>query len=41
MLTLLLAVNLQLRDADTGDPVKGGVVDIRGNTDETWERVMR
>jgi len=38
---LILAVNLQLRDAETGQTVKGGVVDIRGNTDETWERAMR
>lgn len=38
---LILAVNLQLRDAASGDLVKGGVVDIRGNTDETWERAMR
>lgn len=38
---LILAVNLQLRDVDTGKTVKGGVVDIRGNTDETWERAMR
>ena len=29
---LILAMNLQLRDAESGDLVKGGVVDIRGNT---------
>ena len=38
---LILAVNLQLRSAETGETVKGGVADIRGNTDETWARGMR
>ena len=38
---LILAMNLQLRSAVTGEMVKGGVVDIRGNTDETWARGMR
>lgn len=38
---LILAMNLQLRDAATGKTVKGRVVDIRGNTDESWQRGMR
>lgn len=38
---LILAMNLQLRAAETGDLVKGGVVDIRGNTDDSWTRGMR
>lgn len=38
---LILAMNLQLRDAASGEMVKGGVVDIRGNTDDSWERGMR
>ncbi|WP_299919175.1 DUF3280 domain-containing protein [uncultured Roseobacter sp.] len=38
---LILAINLQLRAADSGEMVKGGVVDIRGNTDESWQRGMR
>ncbi len=38
---LILAINLQLRDTATGETVKGGVVDIRGNTDESWDRGMR
>lgn len=38
---LILTVNLQLRDAITGETVRGGVVDMRGSTDETWERAMR
>lgn len=38
---LILAMNLQLRDAETGDMLRGGVVDIRANTDEAWRRGMR
>ncbi len=38
---LIIAMNLQLRDADTGDMVRGGVVDIRANTDDAWRRGMR
>lgn len=38
---LIIAINLQLRSAETGEMVKGGVVDIRGNTDESWQRGMR
>lgn len=38
---LILTINLQLREASTGTLVKGGVVDIRGNTDESWTRGMR
>ncbi|WP_299507775.1 DUF3280 domain-containing protein [uncultured Roseobacter sp.] len=38
---LILAINLQLRAADSGEMVKGGVVDIRGNTGESWQRGMR
>ncbi|WP_300035570.1 DUF3280 domain-containing protein [uncultured Roseobacter sp.] len=38
---LIIAMNLQLRSAGTGDLVRGGVVDIRGNTDDTWRRGMR
>jgi hypothetical protein len=38
---LIIAMNLQLRDANTGKTVKGAVVDIRGNTDESWTRGMR
>ncbi|MEM8728673.1 MAG: DUF3280 domain-containing protein [Pseudomonadota bacterium] len=37
----LLALNLQLRDGQTGEIVKAGAVDIRGNTDDTWTRGMR
>ncbi|GAA4219463.1 hypothetical protein GGQ68_003768 [Sagittula marina] len=38
---LILTVNLQLRDASSGETVKGRVVDIRGNTDASWMRGMR
>lgn len=38
---MIIAMNLQLRSADTGELVKGGGVDIRGNTDDTWNRGMR
>lgn len=38
---LILTINLQLRDAETGDLVRGGVVDIRGNDDTSWMRGMR
>ncbi len=38
---LILTINLQMRATESGDLVKGGVVDIRGNTDESWTRGMR
>ncbi|MCR8548373.1 DUF3280 domain-containing protein [Salipiger sp. P9] len=38
---LILTMNLQMRSAATGQMVKGRVVDIRGNTDESWTRGMR
>lgn len=38
---LIIAMNLQLRDATTGEMLRGGVVDIRANTDDAWRRGMR
>ncbi|PWR04272.1 hypothetical protein DKT77_01900 [Meridianimarinicoccus roseus] len=38
---LILTMNLQLRDAENGETVKGRVVDIRSNTDEAWSRGIR
>lgn len=38
---LILSMNLQLRDAASGETMKGRVVDIRSNTDESWLRGMR
>ncbi|MFO1073926.1 MAG: DUF3280 domain-containing protein [Geminicoccaceae bacterium] len=35
---LILNLNLQIRDVATGRLVKGASVDIRGNTDESWQR---
>ncbi|MBN9675318.1 DUF3280 domain-containing protein [Salipiger bermudensis] len=37
---LILSMNLQMRDASTGETVKGRVVDIRSNTDDSWRRGM-
>lgn len=38
---LILNFNLFLRDARTGELIRGGSVDIRGNTDESWQRGFR
>ena len=38
---LILSMNLQLRDVETGETVMGRVVDIRSNTDDSWTRGMR
>jgi Protein of unknown function (DUF2380) len=38
---LILNLNLVLRDASTGKMVRAGSVDIRGNTDESWQRGFR
>ncbi|MBK5933310.1 uncharacterized protein DUF2380 [Rhodovulum imhoffii] len=38
---LILTLNLQMRETRTGTMVRGAVVDIRGNTDESWRRGMR
>ena len=38
---LILNVNLVLRDAQTGKTLRAGSVDIRGNTDESWQRGVR
>jgi hypothetical protein len=35
---LILNLNVQIRDVDTGALVAGGSVDIRGDTDESWSR---
>ena len=35
---LILNLNLQVRDVATGQMVAAGTVDIRGNTDESWQR---
>jgi hypothetical protein len=38
---LILSLELNLRDATTGETVRAGSVDIRGNTDESWQRGLR
>ena len=38
---LILNVNLVIEDAATGKMVRGDSVDIRGNTDESWQRGLR
>jgi hypothetical protein len=35
---LILNINVTIRDARDGEAVRGGSVDIRGNTDESWSR---
>ncbi len=35
---LILNINVTIRDARDGQAVRGGSVDIRGNTDESWSR---
>lgn len=35
---LILNINIEVRDAATGKPVLVKSVDLRGNTDQTWQR---
>ncbi len=38
---LILNVNLVIEEVGTGKRLQAGSVDIRGNTDESWERGLR
>ncbi len=38
---LILNINIQVRDVQTGNIVLNKSVDIRGNTDQTWSRGIR
>lgn len=38
---LILNVNVVIEDAETGQVLKADSVDIRGNTDESWQRGLR
>lgn len=38
---LILAINIYVRDAETGAQLRGQAVDIRGNTDDSWRRGAR
>ncbi len=38
---LILNINLVIEDVKTGKQIAGGSVDIRGNTDESWNRGLK
>lgn len=38
---LILNINVVIEDAETGRPLRADSVDIRGNTDESWQRGLR
>jgi hypothetical protein len=38
---LILNLNIRIEDVATGETLKGGSVDIRGNTDQTWDRGLK
>jgi len=38
---LILNLNLVIEDVETGKAIKGGSVDIRGNTDQSWDRALK
>jgi len=38
---LILNLNIVIQNAKTGQFIKGGSVDIRGNTDESWQHGLR
>ena len=38
---LILSFAVVIKDVKTGKPIRGGQVDIRGNTDDTWLRGVR
>ncbi len=38
---LIQSVNLRIRDAETGQTLRAGAVDIRGNTDDAFQRGYR
>lgn len=38
---LILNLNLVIRDTQTREPVFASSVDIRGNTDESWQHGIR
>ncbi|MBS3648365.1 DUF3280 domain-containing protein [Pseudaminobacter sp. 19-2017] len=37
---LVLSMNVRVYDAATGNPLSSAVVDMRGNTDESWTRAV-
>jgi hypothetical protein len=38
---LILNLNIRIEDVETGQVVKAGSADIRGNTDESWSRGLK
>lgn len=38
---LILNISIRIEDVQTGKTLKGGSVDIRGNTDQTWDRGLK
>ena len=38
---LILNINIEITDVATGRAIKAGSVDIRGNTDESWDRGLK
>jgi len=38
---LILNLNIRIEDAATGETLKGGSVDIRGNSDQSWDRGLK
>jgi hypothetical protein len=38
---LILNLNIRIADVETGQTVKGGSIDIRGNNDESWTRGVK
>jgi hypothetical protein len=38
---LILNINLVIEDVTTGKRIRGGSVDIRGNTDQSWDRGLK
>ena len=38
---LILNINIQINDVASGQPLLNKSVDIRGNTDASWERGIR
>jgi hypothetical protein len=38
---LILNLNVRIEDVATGETLRGGSVDIRGNTDQSWDRGLK
>jgi hypothetical protein len=38
---LILNLNIRIEDTATGETLKGGSVDIRGNNDQSWDRGLK